>query len=212
MSGIYLASSSVHEHACLNTCLADFTSLACSAYVAVHTAAFTCEAALVALTLLKLMTEAQEPRFDGSDAAAVRQFRINVGVTAVSFSFTAVAFVGTVACFSSVLARLRGAARRVSERALARLALLVHRGAGPNAGPGAVSRAEPVGRPAAPMVTSSDGKADGAAAGEVQPGVAAGPLVHESQRAGLITSPQYTCLHMCTLHETARPHPWSSRS
>ena len=81
----------------------------------VHSAAFTCEAALVAVTLLKLFTEAQDPRFAGSDAAAVRQYRINVGVTAVSFAFTAVAFVGTVAGFGSALARLRGAVRRISE-------------------------------------------------------------------------------------------------
>lgn len=89
----------------------------CRAHILVHSVAFSCEAALVAVTLLKLMTEAEDPRFATGDADAVRQYRISVGVTAVSFAFTAVAFAGTVADVGALLAQFRRAARRISHAA-----------------------------------------------------------------------------------------------
>lgn len=87
----------------------------CRVHVLVHSVAFSCEAALVAVTLVKLMTEAQDPRFNSGNADAVRQYRMNVGVTAVSFAFTAVAFAGTIADVGALLTLVRSAARRISQ-------------------------------------------------------------------------------------------------
>eukprot|EP00892_Ulva_mutabilis_P000460 jgi/Ulvmu1/10414/UM062_0010.1 len=85
-------------------------------FLAVHGTSFLCEAALVSVTLLKLFTEARDPRFGRSDPAAVRQLRINTAVTTVSFAFTAVAFVGTVRGLGAMLASLRSAVHRISAR------------------------------------------------------------------------------------------------
>lgn len=90
----------------------------CRAFLAVHSTSFLCEAALVTVTLLKLVVEARDPRFDSSDAEAARTFRINTAVTAVSFAFTAIAFVGTVSGMGALIARLRNVARRISHRVL----------------------------------------------------------------------------------------------
>ena len=88
-------------------------STLCRAFLALHFTSFFCEATLVSLTLLKLLSEVHDPRFDSSDTEAVREFRINTAITTVSFAFTAVAFVGTVRGTSAFLAQLRHTVRRI---------------------------------------------------------------------------------------------------
>lgn len=171
----------------------------------VHTAAFSCEAALVAVTLLKLFTEAQDPRFAGTDAAAVRQYRINVGVTAVSFAFTAVAFVGTVAGFGTLAARLRGAARRISARCTASKN---RRGSGTPAALQGVVTGQAAQEPLQPThsqeATDTHNTPDTECGGvdAAHPGSAMVPLVEAGVASGVHASPLDVCVSSLYLSDS----------